>query len=624
MTTREETNRPVNARGLAVLSGLLVLLLAAWNVRSVVDFEFLAWDDDINITLNPHLGPPVGANLGWMLTDTAYMRRYVPLGWLGFSAVYAQVGLTPTGYHATNVALHGINSLLLFVVLLRLLRRWGAAAEDRWRVLCALLGALGWALHPFRAESVGWASGLLYGLAGFFALAALCVYLGERGSRGVRTWLAAILFVASLLTYPVAIGLVVVFIALDVERWMRTRDGTTPWEKDPALWRVLREKIPFVVVAVGVAVVNLEARYEPSAFWPGAPTLVELTAFDRSMRGIYTFVYYLWKSAWPSHLTPAPTPLLEFSGGEWRAWLSLAALAGLTWAAWRRRGVRLLWICYLGLMLPLIGLTEQQYFPCDRYAYLAGMTFSVAVAVALTWLQPGRLREWIGLLAIVTLAILLIVQRLALPVWQDTDAVFTRIARETEDDNFRARTFLRWALYHAQRGDADEAKNILLRATEAGVGPARVFAMLDEVAEHAQSGAVAVSKLHEKLAREASVAGRLPEAHEHFKLALGLAPASTATSTRLNYAVFCALAGDPDLALHLYLRATATPDTALPAQRAQVLRVIAQAFHLARQSRLAWLTMERAVREAPADQVEPAAREELERYRRAALKPSLG
>src|SRR4051812_19563619 len=153
-------------RWVAFLCGVLIALAAAWNCREVPGFDFLAWDDDINIVFNPHLGPPTTQNVAWMLTDASYMRRYVPVGWLGFSAIYSVSGLSPDGYHVVNVGLHALNAALLYLVLWRLVARFCPATPTSGRTASATIGALLWALHPLRAETVGWASGLLYGLSG--------------------------------------------------------------------------------------------------------------------------------------------------------------------------------------------------------------------------------------------------------------------------------------------------------------------------------------------------------------------------------------------------------------------------------------------------------------------------
>src|ERR1700680_3633317 len=55
----------------------------------------------------------------WALTTTE-MVNWHPLTWLSFQADYQFYGLDPVGFHRTNVVLHAVNAVLLFLVLLRL------------------------------------------------------------------------------------------------------------------------------------------------------------------------------------------------------------------------------------------------------------------------------------------------------------------------------------------------------------------------------------------------------------------------------------------------------------------------------------------------------------------------
>ena len=89
----------------------------------MLDFGFLYLrDDDVNVTLNPHMGGIDLARLKWMFTDWSYVRRYIPLGWLNFSATYEAAGLDPHPYHAVALALYAVNSGLVFANVLLALR----------------------------------------------------------------------------------------------------------------------------------------------------------------------------------------------------------------------------------------------------------------------------------------------------------------------------------------------------------------------------------------------------------------------------------------------------------------------------------------------------------------------
>ena len=76
------------------LAGTAVLVLVAtWAVfHGAQRGAFLAWDDDINITGNSHIHGLTAENIRWMFTDTEYVRRYIPAGWLGWAVQYQLLG----------------------------------------------------------------------------------------------------------------------------------------------------------------------------------------------------------------------------------------------------------------------------------------------------------------------------------------------------------------------------------------------------------------------------------------------------------------------------------------------------------------------------------------------------
>jgi hypothetical protein len=69
-----------------------------------------------------------------------------PLTWLSLIADYEWFGLNPAGYHITNLFLHILNTVFLFLVLRRM-------TGEIWKG--AAIAAL-FAVHPLNIESVVW------------------------------------------------------------------------------------------------------------------------------------------------------------------------------------------------------------------------------------------------------------------------------------------------------------------------------------------------------------------------------------------------------------------------------------------------------------------------------------
>ena len=90
-------------------------------------------------------------------------------------------GLDPGAHHAMNVALHAANTLLLFLVLVRLTGTAGPSA----------FAAALFALHPLHVESVAWIAERKDVLSTFFWLLAMLAYARYTAARSARVKLVA-------------------------------------------------------------------------------------------------------------------------------------------------------------------------------------------------------------------------------------------------------------------------------------------------------------------------------------------------------------------------------------------------------------------------------------------------
>ena len=598
---------PRDERPIVWLLAVLLVAMACWNSREVLSFDFVGRDDDINLYFNPHLGPPSAQSLTWMFTDIAYMRRYVPLGWLGFASVYEFSGLSPVGYHAANLGLHGANTLLVYALLLVLVRRFGESPEPRWQPIAAAMGAALWSWHPFRAETIGWSSGLFYGAAGFWAFLSLLAYLrvstiGLTGRQRAR-WLvaAALFYTLSIFTYPVGIALALVFIVIDLAEWQSGKKVGSPG------WRRLAiEKLVFLLPGAAMMALTVIGRFEVSAFWPRPPTWDEFTLLQRVVQACAVWSYYVWKTGWPVGLTLAPTWLFSVDPFRPIFAASTVFVVGVTALLAVRRRWRnglLLWVAYLALLAPLVGFTDHPHFSSDRYSYLAGVAISVVVVFGVL-----ACRHLLRAVFVATACLALLglgwLQRAQLQVWQDTDTLMARTLAQSDDVEFSTDNYHKWAMFHAHRGRLVRAREILAAADRAAPEHPRVRALRQELVAYAQpeensSGSrprPSASQLHTKLALDFSRAGRVAEAHEHFRLARRLAP--TSGTLAFNWAVLCAMTGEPSRSLALYFSAlggAATDRPSVPA-RVRLLMLIADSFHATNQAPPALRAARAAVR----------------------------
>ena len=150
----------------------------------------------------------------WSNTDLAAetgvqdRSLYRPLFLLTLNLGHQLWGDSALGYHALNLLLHGINTVLLYFLIIGFL----PAAS---RMIAGMSTAI-FAVHPLHVESVAWASMRKDGLAGFgFALTLMAyAHYVERPS-GLRYAAVSLALVLGLLAKPIVVTLPCVLLLLD-------------------------------------------------------------------------------------------------------------------------------------------------------------------------------------------------------------------------------------------------------------------------------------------------------------------------------------------------------------------------------------------------------------------------
>ena len=199
--------------------------------------EFLNWDDTVGLVRNDAYRGLGWPQIRWDFTNT-HVGHYMPLTWLSFGVSYVLMGMEPSGYHAVNLLLHGVNASLFLLIAVRLL---GAAAGRRAAydpprgadrrpaptvVAGAVLAALVFGVHPQRVEAVAWITGRSTVLSGFFYLLAVLTYLRATDGGRIRwRWAGAVsvgAFVAAVLAHPIAMTLPLSLLVLDAYPLLKT------------------------------------------------------------------------------------------------------------------------------------------------------------------------------------------------------------------------------------------------------------------------------------------------------------------------------------------------------------------------------------------------------------------
>jgi len=452
-----------------------ILLFLVFTVFSEIpQHAFVQWDDDINIYGNPHNGGLSWHRIQWMFSDTHYVLYYAPLSWLTLSAIYELFGLNPFGYHLTSLLLHGTNALLSYYLLRALLSRRRSSEDQPNPTALSFASGIGaaiWALHPLRVEPVAWATGISYLLAGFFALSSTLCFLHARTSAGGRrAWLVAsvALFACSVLSYPATMALPFAFLILD-QTTPKPPDNTeappvavqtNTW---PNTWLTI---LPFFLISAAALSFTLYRRGEAAGLWHPPAGLDQFGILERIMQAFYVWAWYLCKEILPLSLAPVYTRLVSFHATDWPFIVSAILIPAISIFLFARRkqskSALALWLTYLVLLIPLLGLTEHPHNTADRYSYLASLVLSLAIGWILLRIHAKpQYWTWAKLCSCALLVCLGSVSFLQARTWRDSITLFSHLLKTIGPHPYRADIQMRLGAAFAQSGKLDPAESNL-------------------------------------------------------------------------------------------------------------------------------------------------------------------
>lgn len=169
---------------LAFFITLIAALVLVYYPSLAVPFYL---DDRESIYANAAVQSP---SLDALLHGPNRMRL---IGYISFWANHQLDGLNTLGYHWANIAIHILNTLLVFVLAKHLLayvnppnQGQNATENLKWAMLVTLL----WAMHPLNSQAVIYIVQRLAAIAAFFYLLTFISYIQLRQSNGMRARLS--------------------------------------------------------------------------------------------------------------------------------------------------------------------------------------------------------------------------------------------------------------------------------------------------------------------------------------------------------------------------------------------------------------------------------------------------
>ena len=407
---------------MAIAATLVVVTVGVYH--PLLGSGFLNYDDNAYVTENPAVldGLCLGT-LRWAFT-AFHSANWHPLTWLSHALDVQIFGLWPGGHHLTNLVLHVLNVLLLWVFL------WRAT---RIRFPSALVAAL-FAWHPLHVESVAWIAERKDMLSACFALLALLAYDAYAKRPSVlRMGMVSFLFACGLMAKPMLVTLPCLLLLLDY--WPYGRIGLDGSARDilRRAARLIGEKAPlFALTAASCGVTVLAQRHAMAS-------LDRVSAGGRLANALSAYVAYLGKAFVP-HGLATPYPLHPDSLSGWQVFGAAAVMLMLTAGVLvaQRRGAGYLlvgWLWFVGMLVPVIGIVQvgnQAY--ADRYMYLP----LIGIYVMLAWAMASWVKRWpvvrvpLGVVIGLALAGLLALTAMQVRYWHDSGTLFRRTLAVTE------------------------------------------------------------------------------------------------------------------------------------------------------------------------------------------------
>jgi protein O-mannosyl-transferase len=469
--------------------------------------DFINYDDPRYVYENTKITSGLSlSGIAWAFTHIHSMNWH-PLTTISHMLDCQLYGLKAGWHHFTNVLLHSIAVLLLFLALQRMT---GAL----WR--SAFVAAL-FAIHPLRVESVAWIAERKDVLSGVFFMLTLLAYAHYVRAPSLARYLAVAAACAfGLMSKPMLVTLPFVLLLLDY--WPLNRISNVLGRHGPmartspdlalgrryspaATWlKLFAEKIPLLALAAISSVVTLFAQKGAVGFTEQLPVI------PRINNAAVSYVLYIWQMFWPAKLAvfyPHPENRIP----AWEIVLALGALAAITAFAFALRKTRPYfitgWLWYVGMLVPVIGIVQVGWQGrADRYTYLP----QIGLYIVITWAVADFTRAWRHQREILTASAPIIIAALGwcawvqTSYWRDSETLFKHALAVTTNNDVAENNL---GIVFLRQGKLDEAISMLQAAVD--LRPDN-------------------SPAHENLAKALLQKGKVSDALIHYRKLLELQP----------------------------------------------------------------------------------------------------
>lgn len=350
---------------------LFATALVLLTYGSVLGAPFV-YDDLAQVVNNPNLQPWSNFAHRFLAQPVALSTSYLgyggsayrPVFWLAIYLDHSLWGLNATAFHATNLLLHLLNGILLFL----LFRKTKIPAT-----VAAAIGLI-WLSLPVNTEVVAWVSARAYELCTLFTLGCLLASLQYLQTK--RTYWLLVSFL-SILAADLSHELGVVALPLLL---------LVLWTMRPAVSLRL-----WLLPAAGILLASFA-----SAGVREAVGVKSFTTFASVKWSLLAFSQYLHLSLLPVHMSVERSTSLSLQQSHIWSYVGLCFVAaGFAYAAIRRREnpsilEGLCW--YLIVILPFCFVMTYQGI-AERFVYMAGIGLVAALVAGVFGIRHPAVKQ---------------------------------------------------------------------------------------------------------------------------------------------------------------------------------------------------------------------------------------
>ncbi|MEZ4684638.1 MAG: hypothetical protein R3B47_00770 [Bacteroidia bacterium] len=398
-----------------IFGAILILTLAVFLPS--LNHGFVNWDDPTAVQENPL----IQQGLSMEMVKTAFsgytLALYYPVTQLSYALDVSLFGMDPGAFHRTNLFIHLLNVLLVFLILKRLFDRQDLVA----------FATLLFAIHPCQVEPVVWISSRKDVLFLFFMLLGWWFYLtyikGERSKKAYLV-LVAVCMLLSLMSKVTAMVFPVVLVLTDF-----LNEGKD-WRK------YLLEKLPFLALSLLFIFIGTWGQQAGGAI---AESGTGATS-EGFVYGFYALIQYLIRAVFPLNLAAFhPYPAQPGEGIPWYVFASMPVVLLLVFLAYRfGRKQREFAFGILLFFLPMLPFLQflpiGQALTAERYTYFPYIGLFIALFFLGEWLiskanikVPKQQLQYAGIGLIAALCLWL--GRGQVQSWKDGESLWTQVIK---------------------------------------------------------------------------------------------------------------------------------------------------------------------------------------------------